>query len=99
MERLAGGPEDVDRLGRAQRLSGMLRAVLLGGVLRVLDGAQLVAVSDVRMVAGGLMVLFFGMLGRFVVVLGRQLEVLGRLLVVFCDGVVVHVNLQSCRNE
>jgi hypothetical protein len=77
---------------RAARLSAVavLVNVLLGGVLGVIDGVQLVAVRELGVMAGLLVVARFGVGGGFAVMVGRVLVVLGGLVVVVMNLVIAH---------
>ena len=73
--------------------------VLLGRVLGVLDGVQLVSVREVRMVARLLVVARFGVMRGLAMMLGGVLVVLGGFLVMLMDVVVAHgVLLSVMRN-
>ena len=69
--------------------------VLLGGVLMVLDGMQMVAVRDLRMMRGLFMIAGLMMLGGFAMMLGRVLMMICGMLVVLVNLVVVHGSLSG----
>ena len=73
----------------------VLVGVLLGGVLLVLDGVQMVAVRDLRMVRGLFMVAGFVMFGRFAMMLGRVLVMVGGVLVMLMNLVIVHSSVSG----
>lgn len=64
----------------------MFAGVLLGRMLGVFDRMQLVAVREVRMMAGRLVIALLGMLGGFTMMLGRFFQM-------FCRFVVMMMNL------
>jgi hypothetical protein len=73
--------------------------VLLGRVLGMLDGVQLVAVRKVRVVARLLMVARFSVVGGLAMMLGGVLVVLRGFVVMMMDVVVAHgVLLSMMRN-
>jgi hypothetical protein len=72
-------------------LLAVLFGVLLGGVLVVFHGMQSVAVRDLGVMRGLLVVAGLVMLGRFAVMLGRVLVVIRRVLMVLMDSVLAHL--------
>ncbi len=61
-----------------------------GRVFGMLGRVQLVAMSDVRMVAGFLVITGFGVLGRFAMMLGGVVVVLGGFMVMMVNFVLGH---------
>ena len=75
------------RLG--QSVNVVFVRVLFRSVLGVLDGMQLMAMGQMRMMARLFVMAGFSMLGRFAMVLGSLFEVLGRFVMVMMDFVLV----------
>jgi hypothetical protein len=63
--------------------------MLLGSVFGVFDRVQLVAVGQVRMVAGLVVIACLGMFGCCAMVLGGLVEVLGGFVMVVMNFVLV----------
>jgi hypothetical protein len=77
------------RVADNRLLNVVLVRVLLGGLLGVFDGVQLVAVGQVSVVARLFVMTRFGVLGCFAVMLGGFVEVLGRFMMVMMNFVLV----------
>ena len=82
-----GWAHQVGRVGQSVHV--VLVRVLLGSVFGVFDRMQLVAVGQVRMVAGLVVIACFGMFGRCAMVLGGLIEVLGGFVMVMMNFVLV----------
>ena len=74
-------------------MPAVLVRVFLRGVLGVFVGVQLVAVRDVRVMAGFLVIARLGVFRRFAVVLRGFLVVPGGFVMVMLDRVFAHVRL------
>jgi hypothetical protein len=68
----------------------VLFCVFLGGVLLVVGSVQVMAVRDLGMMSGLLMIAGFMMFGCLAMMLGRVLMMLRGVLVVLMNLVVVH---------
>jgi hypothetical protein len=73
----------------------VLLRVLLRGVLGVLDGVELVAVREVRVMARLLVLAMLGMVRRLAMVLGGMLVMFGGLAMMVMHVVVGHVQISS----
>ena len=73
----------------------VLFCVFLGGVLLVVGSVQVMAVRDLGMMSGLLMIAGFMMFGCLAMMLGRVLMMLRGVLVVLMNFVVVHGSLSG----
>jgi hypothetical protein len=64
----------------------MRLGMMLGGFVRMMFGMHAVAVRDMRMMAGKMMLAFFVMLGGFAMMLGGLFVMVGGRFVVFGLG-------------
>jgi hypothetical protein len=71
--------------------------VLLGGVLVMLHGVQVVAMRDVGMMRGLFVIARLMMLRRLAMVLGRMFMMMRGLLMMLVDVVTGHRSLPGCR--